>query len=201
MASVGAILLAAGLSQRMGRTKALMPWHGVPLVIYQIRTLRRAGIRHIYVVIGHEAAVIGDLVKYELGATPLLNPFYQRGKTTSLKTGVRALNPNDTDSVLIINVDQPRSRETISTILDHHSANSSLITVPTHKRKRGHPVILSLKLLPDLMAVSEARQGLKGVMRTHAKEITELEMETDEVLLDLNIPEDYKSALQKHPHP
>ena len=49
------------------------------------------------------------------------------------------------------------------------------------------------------MAVSEARQGLKSVMRAHAKEISLVEMGTDEILLDLNTPQDYKSALQKTP--
>ncbi len=199
MASVGAVLLAAGLGQRMGRPKALLPWQGVTLITYQIRTLRRAGLRPIAVVLGHQANEIGRYVDNEYGATMLINPFYQRGKTTSLKTGLRALDPNKTDSVLILNVDQPRNEETIETIIDHHQRNSSLITIPTYNRKRGHPVIVSLKLMGELMAVTEARQGLKSVMRAHAKEISLVEMGTDEILLDLNTPQDYKSALQKHP--
>ena len=199
MASVGAVLLAAGLGHRMGRPKALLPWQGVTLITYQIRTLRRAGLRPIAVVLGHQANEIGRYVDNEYGATMLINPFYQRGKTTSLKTGLRALDPNKIDSVLILNVDQPRTQETIETIIDHHQRNSYLITIPTYNRKRGHPVIVSLKLMGELMAVSEARQGLKSVMRAHAKEISLVEMETDEVLLDLNTPQDYKSALQKHP--
>lgn len=201
MASVGAVLLAAGLGQRMGRPKALLPWQGVPLITYQIRTLRRAGLKPIAVVLGHRAADISPHVDNEYGATMLINPFYQRGKTTSLKTGLRALDPQKTDSVLILNVDQPRTQETLETIIDHHQRNASLITIPTHNRKRGHPVIVSLKLMDELMAVTEARQGLKSIMRAHAKEISEVEMETDEVLLDLNTPQDYQSALQKYAGP
>ncbi len=198
MASVGAILLAAGLGQRMGSPKALLPWHGLPLVTYQVRTLRRAGLRPIVVVLGHRAADVGPHVENEYGAKVLLNPFYRQGKTTSLKTGLRGLDPQKTDSVLFLNVDQPRTLETLTAVIDHHNRNSSLITIPTHKGKRGHPVIVSLKLMDDLMAVSEFRQGLKGVMRTHSTKISEVEMETGEVLLDLNTPEDYKLALQTH---
>ena len=198
MGSVGAILLAAGLGQRMGRPKPLLPWRGVPLITYQVRTLRRAGLRPIAVVLGHRAAEISPHVDNEYGVTPLINPFYKKGKTTSLKTGLRALNPNDTDSVLILNVDQPRTQETIETIIDYHSRHSALITMPTFKGKRGHPVVVSLKLIRDLMAVSEARQGLKGVMRKYHSQISQIELETDEILLDLNTPKYYQSALQTH---
>lgn len=201
MASVGAVLLAAGLGQRMGRLKALLPWQGVPLITYQIRNLRRAGLRPVLVVLGHRAGEFGRLVDNEYGTSMLLNPFYRKGKTTSLKTGLRALDSRKTDSVLILNVDQPRSQETIETIIDHHTRNDSLITIPTHNRKRGHPVVVSLRLMPDLMAVTEARQGLKAVMRKYHSQISQVEMDTDEVLLDFNTPEDYQSALQKHPHP
>ena len=201
MGSVGAILLAAGLGQRMGRTKALMPWQGLPLITYQARTLRRAGLRPVLAVIGYAADVVSPRVNNEYGVTPLINPFYKKGKTTSLKTGLRALNPRDTDSVLILNVDQPRTQETIETIVDHHNRHSALITIPTFKGKRGHPVVISLKLMPDLMAVSEARQGLKGVMRKYHSHISQIEMDTDEVLLDLNTPQDYQSALQAHAQP
>lgn len=201
MASVGAVLLAAGVSQRMGRPKALLPWQGLPLIIYQIRTLRRAGLRPIAVVLGHRANELGRLVGNEYGASMLLNPFYKRGKTTSLKTGLRRLDPKKTDSVLILNVDQPRSQDTIETIIDHHNRNDSLITIPTHNRKRGHPVVVSLKLMNELMAVTEARKGLKSVMHYHSREITLLEMETDEVLLDLNTPQDYKIAFERFGNP
>ena len=201
MASVGAVLLAAGVSQRMGRPKALLPWQGLPLITHQIRTLRRAGLRPIAVVLGHRASDISPYAGNEYGASMLLNPFYRKGKTTSLKTGLRALDPRKTDSVLILNVDQPRSQETLETIIDHHNRNSSLITIPTHNRKRGHPVVISLKLFDELMSISEARRGLKQVIHYHTRDVNTIEMTSDEVLLDLNTPEDYKTAYQKYGQP
>ena len=59
-------------------------------------------------------------------------------------------------------------------------------------------MVVSLKLMDELMAISEARKGLKSVMHYHTNEITLLEMNTDEVLLDLNTPQDYKAAFQKY---
>ena len=185
----------------MGRPKALLPWQGVPLVTYQIRTLRRAGLRPILVVLGHDANTIGSFVDNEFGAAALLNPFYRRGKTTSLKTGLRALDSAETGSVLILNVDQPRTPETLSAIIDHHSNHSALITIPTCNGKRGHPVVISLSLMDDLMAVSEARHGLKAVMRQHASHICLAEVNSDEVLLDLNTPQEYQAAFQKFGQP
>ena len=111
------------------------------------------------------------------------------------------MDPNTTDSAVILNVDQPRTLQTLSTIIEHHNRHSALITIPTHKDKRGHPIVVSLKLMDDLMAVSEAQQGLKAVIRTYAEDISLVEVDSDEVLLDLNTPEDYEAAFQKFGSP
>ena len=51
------------------------------------------------------------------------------------------------------------------------------------------------------MAVSEAQQGLKAVMRTYAEDISLVEVDSDEVLLDLNTAEDYEAAFRKFGSP
>ena len=117
MGSLGALLLAAGLSQRMGALKALLPWQGTSLLAYQASTLQSAGLNPVLVVLGHRAEELKPHVPSDAGVRYLLNPDYLQGKTTSLKAGLRALHPRDTDAVLVLNVDQPRSLRTLVTIL------------------------------------------------------------------------------------
>ena len=44
-----ALVLAGGRSTRMGRDKAMLPWHGRPLLDHMIGLAREAGIDHVYV--------------------------------------------------------------------------------------------------------------------------------------------------------
>ena len=197
MGSVGALLLAAGLSQRMGALKALLPWQGTTLLAYQASTLQSVGLNPVLVVLGHRAEELKPHVPSVTGVRYLLNPDYLKGKTTSLKTGLSALDPRDTDAVLVLNVDQPRSPQTLETILREHRQFTDLITIPTYKGKGGHPIILSLELLDEIMGVSEEDQGLKGVVRRHGKNTRLVEMGSDEVLIDLNSEQDYQDALDR----
>ena len=197
MGSVGALLLAAGLSQRMGALKALLPWQGTTLLAYQASTLQSAGLNPVLVVLGHRAEELKPHVPSVAGVRHLLNPDYLQGKTTSLKTGLSALDPRETDAVLVLNVDQPRSSKTLETILRKHRQSTDLITIPTYRGKGGHPIVLSLELLDEIMGVSEEDQGLKGVVRRHGKDTRLVEMGNDEVLMDLNSEKDYQEALDR----
>ena len=197
MGSVGALLLAAGLSQRMGASKALLPWQGTTLLAYQASTLQNAGLNPVLVVLGHRAEELKPHVPSVAGVRFLLNPDYLQGKTTSLKAGLRALDPRDTDAVLVLNVDQPRSLRTLVTILREHRQSTDLITIPTYRGKGGHPIILSLKLLDEIMGVSEEDQGLKWCGEETRQGYPPGGDGNDEVLMDLNSERDYQEALDR----
>ena len=105
------------------------------------------------------------------------------------------------ESILILNVDQPRSDGIIRRVMElHRRANSSertcLITIPTYGGKGGHPIILSTSLVDELMDISEDTLGVKDVVRRHGEETQRIEVDSPEILLDLNTPQDYRKALE-----
>lgn len=187
-----ALLLAAGLSSRMGRSKALLPWHGVPLVLYQVAQLRQAGCDPVIVVTGHEHASV-ESVLAETGASAVYNPDYQLGRAGSVRAGAAAISAA-ADPIVILNVDQPRSAEVIRRLLDEHRAGRSLLTVPAYAGRRGHPLVLSGSLRAELLRVTEELEGLRAVTRAHAQQRREVAWASDEVVLDLNTPESYQAA-------
>lgn len=195
MPVVWAILLAAGESSRMGRQKALLPWRNTTLLEYQLRSLLDAGVQQVVVVLGHDADRIKPIVEAIDGASWALNPDYLQGKTTSLKTGVAALAIQQVSDVLLLNVDQPRSADTVRTLLERHLASSYRITIPTHGGKGGHPILIAAELLPELAEIEEESQGLKAVVRRHAEATERFELDDSSVLWDLNTPEQYQKAL------
>ena len=195
MPKVWAILLAAGESSRMRRLKALLPWRGTTLLEHQLRSLLEAGVHHVVVVLGHDADRLKPIVDSVDSASWSLNPDYLLGKTTSLKTGVAALAGKQISDVLLLNVDQPRSADTVRTVLERHVASTCQITIPTYGGKGGHPIFISAKLLPELAEIEEESQGLKAVVRRHAEATERFELDDPELLWDLNTPEQYQEAL------
>jgi CTP:molybdopterin cytidylyltransferase MocA len=75
---ISAIILAAGYSSRMGAFKPLLPFGDTTVMERSIALFRRAGIRDIRVVVGHNSSELLPLLK-RLQALPLLNERYQEG--------------------------------------------------------------------------------------------------------------------------
>ena len=195
MPGVWAILLAAGESSRMGQLKALLPWQGTTLIEYQINSLLAAGVQHVVVVLGHDSDRLEPIVDSVAGASWVLNPDYLQGKTTSLKIGVSALDGQPVSDVLLLNVDQPRTSDTVQKLLERHQASQYVITIPTYVGKGGHPIFLSSTLLSEMASIEEETKGLLAVVRRHAEATERLEMNNPSVLWDLNTPEQYEKAL------
>lgn len=192
MAHISAILTAAGESTRMGYPKPLLLWHGLPLIKYQTSNLADAGIDQIIVVLGHGHELVlphisGKKVQH------VLNPYHHHGKTTSIKAGLLAVNPNTT-AILLIGVDQPRPAHIISEISNSHIQRNALITSPTHSGHNGHPLIFSTSLLEELNSITEERQGIREVLRTHIHEVNEVPIQESIILVDINDPRVYEKA-------
>ena len=174
----------------MGRPKALLPWGATTLIEYQVRELLAARCE-VIVVLGHAADEIRPHVPPE--ARMVVNEAYQEGRASSLRAGAAAL-PDDADTIIVLNVDQPRPRDVIEALVAAHRTGGALVIIPTHKGKHGHPPVLSGALLPELRAASEEAQGLRGVIAAHEGGLRELEVDTPIVLLDLNTEDDYQQA-------
>ena len=197
MSETVALLLAAGESRRMGQPKALLPWQGDPLLLYQVDALKDAGVDRVVVVLGHQEEDLRPIVEGQEGVSLVFNPDYRKGKTTSIKAGLKSLEASDLATLLVLNVDQPRRPETIRYLLQQHRASSdALITIPTYQDKGGHPIILAPSLLEELQSIEEETQGIKAVAQRHKAHTQRVEMESPEVLWDLNTPEQYHEALR-----
>jgi molybdenum cofactor cytidylyltransferase len=189
-AQLGAVILAAGASQRMGTPKALLPWAGTTLLEHAIKQARAAGIAHIVVVLGpatqsleHEPLLLDVCVRF--------NPDPESGRSASIRIGSEAL-PDDVDAMLIQSVDQPCESEVLSRLFAALESGSADIAVPTYAARRGHPVCLSGRLLSELRTVTEEQQGLRSIVRRHVQ--LEVPVSTASVVWNLNDPAAYAAA-------
>ena len=188
---ISSILLAAGMSTRMGEPKALLDWGGEPLIRYQIRQLQEAGVDEVVVVLGYRADEIHRKL-HGLTYRSVLNPVYQLGRAGSLRAGAKAVN-REASAIVVLNVDQPRPAELIRAVVEAHTPTASA-TRPAHGDRHGHPVVLSGRLRRELIAATDDQQGLRGVLAGHLDAIVDVPSD-ESCLLDLNTPADYEAAV------
>jgi CTP:molybdopterin cytidylyltransferase MocA len=185
-----AIVLAAGISDRMGALKPLLDWGGQPLVRYHVEQLRQAGADEVIVVLGYRA---DDVSRHLRGVTCriMFNPRYQLGRAGSLRIGAKAAN-RDADRILIADVDHPRPAAFLRALYEAHRPENDY-TIPVHRGKRGHPVVVAGRLREELMRADDATLGLRGILEAHRERHGEVDA-GDLLDLTFNTPEEYQAA-------
>lgn len=183
---IGAIVLAAGSSSRMGRAKADLPIGpgGRSFVDTITGTLAAAGVSAVKVVVAPglprppEHAVV--------------NPDPSAGMLSSLKCGLGAFQ-DVLDAVLVWPVDHPLvERDTVVALIAAFQCTGAPVVVPTHHGRRGHPVLFAARLFPELTA-ADPSQGARAVVHAHDDRV-ELPVSDDGVVSDIDTPEDYARA-------
>jgi len=196
---IAALLLAAGLSTRMGTTsKALLPWGSTTLINYQVESLRNAGVELIIVVTGFQHEKLKTRIISMSNVEIIYNPLYRTGKASSIKSGLSLVDPNSIDDILVCSVDQPRDHTIIRSILDQHIQTHSLVTIPTFQGKGGHPTVFSCRLFREMNAITDATLGLKSLI--YNQPVNLFEVSTNEILIDLNTRADYEKAYGSASH-
>ena len=186
---IGALLLAAGQSRRMGGpNKLLAAIDGTPMVAHVARRLLASRARPIIAVLGNQA----DTVDIALGKLPVKrvrNPEFAAGLSTSLKRGIAAL-PSDLDGVIVCLGDMPliSGRHLDRLIAAFNPLEGRAIIVPTRHGKRGNPVLWSKQFFPEMTGLA-GDVGAKHLIGEHAEFVAEVEMDDDAVLVDIDTPE------------
>ncbi len=161
---IGAVLLAAGQSRRMGGPNKLLaeipgssPGTGVPMVARVAQRLLASHARPIIAVLGNRADEI-DAVLGRLPVERVRNPDFAEGLSTSLKCGLAAL-PGDLDGVLVCLGDMPliSGRHLDRLIAAFNPLEGRAIIVPTRHGKRGNPVLWARRFFPEMAQIAGRR--------------------------------------------
>jgi molybdenum cofactor cytidylyltransferase len=184
---VAGIVLAAGLSTRMGRNKMLIEMAGEPLVRRAARVAVDAGLSPVVVVIGHEAdrarAAIGDLE-----CRPVVNADYREGVRTSVRAGVLAL-PGSAPAAVVMLADMPLvTSGMLSVLVERYRVAAAPLVVSRYGEVNAPPTLYDRRLFPELTALEGPGCG-KRVVERHRDEAVVVDWAI-EVLDDLDEPGD-----------
>jgi molybdenum cofactor cytidylyltransferase len=187
-----AIVLAAGLSRRMGWFKLTLPWGDRAVISQVIATLETAGIDKIVVVAGHRA---DEITQALAGMTVriIFNPDYASGEMlSSIQAGLRALDA-EVDAALLCLGDQPQMMiDTIRAVVAAGAQSGwGQIVIPSYRMRAGHPILLPYYLWPEIL---DCTGTLRDVMAAHRDRTHFLVVDTSTILADLDTPEDYAAG-------
>ena len=187
--SIGAVILAAGVSSRMGEPKQLLRLGGKTLLEQVLDNARSAAVDEIVVVLGAGAENIRQQI--DLSKTKVvINSSYQQGMGTSLGAGLAALDPA-INAVLILLGDQPFVRPaTLDRICEEYRRSHAQIVIPLYKGFRGNPVLLARSVFPEVMALS-GDVGCRAIFGNHLEGIVKLPVDDVGILLDIDSKADF----------
>jgi molybdenum cofactor cytidylyltransferase len=188
---ISGLILAAGESRRMGRDKALLTYHGRTFLETIINNLSAAGMENVTVVLGHHAEAIQRAINLA-AVRVVVNHEYQRGQTSSLQLGLAAAIADSPEAVILCLVDHPAiSTEVIVKLREHFESTHPPVLIPTHKGERGHPVVISQALFPELLAVLPVEPA-NTVIRKYRNATQFVEVADRGILIDVDEPEGYE---------
>ncbi len=196
---VVAIVLAAGLSRRMGRPKMFLPWGRTTVIQHVVEVLESVGLRRILVVSGGHHKEM-EMVLEDSRAELVFNPDYNSTEMlVSFQTGLshilmdNILENRKVNVALVVLGDQPQiEAQVVQSILDVYKITTEEIIVPSFQNRRGHPWLVSRTLWPDILNIP-ADQSLRSFLNRYNEAIHYLECNHPSILKDLDTLQDWEN--------
>ena len=190
------IILAAGLSSRMGSPKPLLDFDGVPLLALLLAECRRSLVDQVMVVLGHEWERISERIDLS-GVAVAVNENYRSGQTGSLQCGLRMLDKR-TQAFLNLPVDHPLvTHEEIDAIVKAYRSQptGAAIVVPVFQGREGRPVLFDRALREEILAL-RPDEPVKSILQKHRNTVRHVAVENPFTMTDVDTPQQYRECLR-----
>jgi len=193
---VAAIVLAAGMSSRMGTAKQLLRLGDRTMLESVLDNLRDSRVDQIVVVLGFFAERIQREV--QLGdVSVVVNEAYRDGMGTSLRAGLSGLDPQ-TKGVLVVLADQPFVKPaTMDHLIAQYTEHRPQIAIPVYRGFRGNPVLVDHSVFPELRQLT-GDVGCRAIFGSHTENILKVPVDDPGILLDADTAADFEKFQQAH---
>ncbi|MCC6188493.1 MAG: nucleotidyltransferase family protein [Anaerolineales bacterium] len=190
--TVSAIVVAAGLSSRMGQNKLLLPFDGRTVIEHIVSVLLESPVDEVLVVTGHQHEALAQ----RLAAWPVrlvFNPDYAQGEMlSSVQAGLRAAAGA---AALLALGDLPTlERGVIARIVAAYRLGLGSLVFPSYQMRRGHPLLVDRSHWTAILALG-GEQNLRGYFRSVPAGIHHVAVDSPAVLHDMDTPEQYQRVL------
>ncbi len=196
---IGAVLVAAGASVRLGRPKQLVVYEGKTLLARTYEAIRDGLEGPIFVVTGYEAARIGDALVSYRGSnqlTVVCCPEWEEGMGKSIAFGASRLLEShpDVGAIVISVCDQPHlTSGVISKLVKEQKQDSTRIVASSYRGATGPPVCFGENYFSSLCSLKGDR-GAKDLIQKQRENLTEIPFDLGSIEIDTSI--DYENLLK-----
>lgn len=193
---VSVIVLAAGLSTRMGKqNKLLLPLRSKTMIETTLENIIASSPLEIIVITGHETEKIKPVID-KLPITIIYNANYAGGMTTSIQQGIEHATGKGYmiclgDMYAISAAEYSYLQKQFE---EAYQKDEQCICIPMHEGKKGNPVIFSAYYKNDILQHNEM-EGCKSIVQANRQHLHEINMKTSAVLQDVDYPHDYEKLI------
>jgi molybdenum cofactor cytidylyltransferase len=199
---IGAIILAAGTSTRMGKAKQLLQINKKAMLEHCIQKCLDFPFQKILVIIGHQANEVKQAIQLKDERVQwIINEDYRKGQSSSFQIAVKEMS-KECPSFLVFLGDQPLIRkQTIGRIIQYGNellqelnSKDPFVIQPFYKEVQGHPVFFG-NLEKDALSMVQGDMGAKKLI-AQSKRRLELDLNDPFVVFDIDTPDDYVKAIE-----
>ncbi len=191
---VSAVILAAGMSARIGAPKQLLRIGGRPVLQHAVDSVRRSNVSGIVLVLGAAAEQIQAEIPLD-GVRVAINRGYAEGMAGSIRTGLLNLDPAADAAVMMLG-DQPFVQpRTINQLIAAWRERSPRIALPVYKGARGNPALLDRAVFPDALQL-QGDAGFRTIFGRYAEQILSVPVDDPGILADLDTAADLERCRQ-----
>lgn len=192
MAELDAVILAAGLSQRMGRNKLLLPF-GESTVIGRFLTNFPYGLFAQVIVVIADRAV--EEIARSFPVQICRNEHPEEGKSSSIRLGLEA--GESQRGILFSVADQPLlTGATIMKLVEVFRNNPSRIVLPKVSGTSASPVIFPADLRIDLQKL-QGDEGGRKVIQNHFERKLAVDFSSPDEFYDIDTDDNYQDILRR----
>ena len=182
---IGAVILAAGGSSRLGESKQLIPFRGKTLVRRIVDTACEAGCSPVIVVIGSD----DEKLHRELdraGVVTVQNMQWQRGIGSSIRCGIQGLTNSSPDieaSVLLV-CDQPAvDMRVIERLIALRETTGKSIVASSYADTLGVPALFTRSVFEELLSLGD-KAGAKSIVLRSPERVASLPFPEGQIDID-----------------
>ncbi len=187
MVPVGAVLLAAGGSRRLGHPKQLVPYRGKSLLRHSAEVVLASVCQPLVVVLGAHAPHLRSELS-GLDVRMVVNKDWAQGVGSSIRKGIEALEAWEVSGALVLVCDQPAvTAAHLDRMVETFREQQPAAVASAYGGTHGVPALFEYALFPELLAL-EGDRGAKAVLTRHTERVVQVPLEQGE--LDIDTPED-----------
>jgi molybdenum cofactor cytidylyltransferase len=192
---IAILLLAAGSSSRLGRSKQLLSIKGQPLLLKSVKAAIESGIKNITVVLGANEQEHHQVIK-DARVHVVVNADWKKGMGNSLKAGLSYLLQQlpKVEAVVTMVCDQPLiNSDQLRKLISEYENFESTIVASFYQGATGVPVLFDRTLFSELLSLSDDA-GAKKILQQHPHLVKTVPFPGGEI--DIDTEDDLKKFSQ-----